>query len=180
MEPVVRQLGVVYVRDTEPVVFTSGDLVGNIPIVATVYENTFLDGDPVYLVNNLTGQIQRFEVSGDVPVSATYLNVVPEAADFDIIPGSVVIPDSGFQANRINTPGTAYFNQEWDNHMSSTLTWTENGGVLPTTNTKAQIQIFPGQSKLREGIHYTISGSNFLIDANVHYDGAYYEATVII
>lgn len=180
VEPVVRQLGVVYVRDTDSIVFTSGDTVGNIPIVETVYENTFLDGDPVYLVNNLTGQIQRFEVSGDVPVGATFLNVVPESADFDIIPGAVVIPDYGFQASRVNTPGTAYFNQEWDAHMSSTLTWTENGGVLPTTNTKAQIQIFQGQSKLREGIHYTISGSDFLIDSTTHYDGAYYEATVII
>ena len=180
VEPVVRQLGVVYVRDTEPVVFTSGDIVGNIPIVATVYENTFLDGDPVYLVNNLTGQIQRFEVSGDVPVSATFLNVVPEAADFDIIPGALVLPDYGFQANRINTPGTTYYNQEWDNHTGSTLTWTANGGVLPATNTKAQIQIFQGQSKLRETVHYTISGSDFIIDSTVHYDGAYYEAIVVI
>lgn len=180
VEPVVRQLGVVYVRDISATVFTSGDTVGNIPIVATAYDNTFLDGDPVYLVNNLTGQIQRFEVSGDVPVGATYLNVVPETADFDIIPGAVVIPDYGFQANRINSPGVSYYNQEWDNHMSSTLTWTENGGVLPATNTKAQIQLFQGQSKLRETVHYTISGSNFLIDANVHYDGAYYEAIVVI
>jgi hypothetical protein len=180
VEPVVRQLGVVYVRDTDAIVFSSGDTVGNIPIVATAYDNTFLDGDPVYLVNNLTGQIQRFEVSGDVPAAATFLNVVPETADFDIIPGAVVIPDYGFQANRINSGGSSYFNQEWDNHMSSTLTWTENGGVLPATNTKAQIQLFQGQSKLREGVHYTISGSNFLIDANVHYDGAYYEAIVVI
>lgn len=180
VEPVVRQLGVVYVRDTEPIVFTSGDTVGNIPIATTDYINTFLDGDPVFLVNNLTGQIQRFEVSGDVPVGATFLNVVPETADFDIIPGAIVIPDYGFQASRMNSSGSSYYNQEWDNHMSSTLAWTENGGVLPSTNTKAQIQIYQGQSKLREGIHYTISGSNFLIDSNTHYDGAYYEATVIV
>ncbi len=180
VEPVVRQLGVVYVRDTEPIVFTSGDTVGNIPIATTDYINTFLDGDPVFLVNNLTGQIQRFEVSGDVPVGATFLNVVPETADFDIIPGAIVIPDYGFQASRMNSSGSSYFNQEWDNHMSSTLTWTQNGGVLPSTNTKAKIQLFQGQSKLREGIHYTISGSNFLIDSNTHYAGAYYEAIVVI
>ena len=183
VEPVVRQLGVVYVKDTNDVVFASGDTVGSIPIIQTVYANSFLDGDPVYLINNLTGQIQQFEVSGDVPAGADYLNVIAETADFDIIPGALILPDYQFQANRVNSSGgggSSYFNQEWNNHMSSTLTWTENGGVLPATNTKAQIQLFQGQSKLREAVHYTISGSNFIIDSTVHYDGAYYEATVII
>jgi hypothetical protein len=181
VEPVVRQLGVVYVKDTNDIVFVSGDTVGNIPIIQTVYANSFLDGDPVYLVNNLTGQLQQFEVSGDVPVGADYLNVVPEAADFDIIPGALILPDYQFQANRVNSgSGSSYYNQEWNNHMSSTLTWTENGGVLPATNTKAQVQVFQGQSKLREGVHYTISGSDFLIDSNVHYDGAYYEVIAVI
>ena len=174
VEPVVRQLGVVYVRNETPY-FTSGDLVGNIPIVATAYENTFLDGDPVYLVNNLTGQIQRFEVSGDVPIGATYLNVVPESADFDIIPGAVVIPDYGFQANRINTAGAVLYQQDYDNHGSNVLTWTENGGVLPTTNTKATIQVYMNGQKLRETLNYTISGSDITIDSNLHYNGSYYE-----
>lgn len=174
VEPVVRQIGVVYVRNETPY-FTSGDLVGNIPIVATVYENTFLDGDPVYLVNNLTGQIQRFEVSGDVPVDAEYLNVVPETADFDIIPGSVVIPDYGFQASRVNTAGSVLYQQDYDNHGSNVLTWTENGGVLPDGETKARIQVFMNGQKLRETLNYTISGSDITIDSNLHYNGSYYE-----
>jgi hypothetical protein len=180
VEPVVRRLGILYVRDTEAVVFASGDTVVSIPVVDSVYANSFLDGDPLLIANNLTGELQRFEVSGDVPAGADYINVVPEAADFDIIPGALLLPDYEFQASRVNSSGSSYFNQEWDNHTGSTLTWTENGGVLPITNTKAQIQLFQGQSKLREGIHYTISGSNFLIDSTTHYDGAYYEALVTI
>lgn len=182
VEPITRRVGVLVVSDEMPR-FVSGDTVGSIPILETIYDKTFLDGDTIYLVNNNTGQIQNFTVSGDVPIGANFLNVYTEAADFDIIPGAVVLPDFGYLNSRINTAtggGSSYFQQEFDNHMSSTLTWTENGGVLPASNTKAQVQLFQGQSKLREGVHYTISGSNFIVDSNVHYNGAYYEAIVII
>ena len=102
--------------------------------------------------------------------------MVPETADFDIIPGAVVIPDYGFQAQRINEPiSSPVYQQDYDNHGSNVLTWTENGGVLPDGETKARIQVYMNGQKLRETLNYTISGSDITIDSNLHYNGAYYE-----
>jgi len=81
------------------------------------------------------------------------------------------------------TSNVMFYQQSFPAHTSTTLTWTANGGVLPTSNTKAQILVFQEGQKLEEGasIQYTISHltapgeSEIEINAATHYSGANYE-----
>lgn len=81
-----------------------------------------------------------------------------------------------------------FYQQSFENQATNTLTWTSNSGVLPMSNTKAQILVFMEGQKLEEGaaIHYTISHatapgeSEITINASTHYAGANYEVLAII
>lgn len=76
--------------------------------------------------------------------------------------------------------GTAsgFYAQSFDNQISSTLTWTENGGVLPA-NTTANVWVYQNGSRLTQGDNYAISGSNIVIDAETHISGADYYVVAI-
>lgn len=66
-----------------------------------------------------------------------------------------------------------------------TLTWTENSGSLPASNTTAQVMVFQNGQKLVEGSSYTLtpdSGpgeSTITIDNTVHWSGSTYEVITI-
>jgi len=70
-------------------------------------------------------------------------------------------------------------------HTGQTLTWTKNGGVLPTTNTDAQIGVYMNGQRLLP-VQYTFnhgSGpgeSQVVIDADTHFDGANYFVVAFI
>lgn len=63
------------------------------------------------------------------------------------------------------------------NGGTNTLTWTENGGILP--NNKAKIFVFQNGQKLKDGESYTITGSNIFISSLVHFPGSFYEVITI-
>ena len=67
-----------------------------------------------------------------------------------------------------------FFAQYYIEQIGNTLTWTENGGILPTTNQGSLVAVFQGGQKLLTS-QYTISGSSVIIDPNTHWDGATYQ-----
>lgn len=79
-----------------------------------------------------------------------------------------------------------YYADSYPSQVSSTLTWIKNSGVLPTTNTQAQIMVFQNGQKLEELVQYTINHltapgeSEIKINAHTHFSGANYEVISII
>jgi len=79
-----------------------------------------------------------------------------------------------------------FYQQSFAAASSAVLTWTENSGTLPTTNTAAQILVFQEGQKLEETVQYTIAHatapgeSEITIDATTHYTGANYEVLAVI
>ena len=79
-----------------------------------------------------------------------------------------------------------FYQDVYPSQVSSTLTWTENSGVLPAVNTAAQILVFQNGQKLEETIQYTInhltgpSESEIVIGALTHFSGANYEVLAIV
>ena len=78
---------------------------------------------------------------------------------------------------------SAYFYQKFTS--GPILTWTENSGSIPATNTEAQIMVFQNGQKLIENTSYTLTPdsapgeSTITIDAAVHWDGSIYEVITI-
>lgn len=79
-----------------------------------------------------------------------------------------------------------FYQQAFAAAATSALTWTENSGVLPTSNTAAQILVFQNGQKLEETVQYTISHltapaeSTITIGALTHYPGANYEVLAVV
>lgn len=78
------------------------------------------------------------------------------------------------------SPSATYYAQSFPDQNGSVLTWTENGGVLPTTNTEATIHVYMNGQKIFETTQYTVAGDEITIDAGTHYAGAYYFVVAII
>lgn len=74
-----------------------------------------------------------------------------------------------------------FYAQAYENQGSQALTWTENSGELPTTNTRAQVLVFQNGVKLEETVQYSITHmtgpaqSTVTISASTHFIGANYE-----
>lgn len=79
-----------------------------------------------------------------------------------------------------------YYADSYPSHSSVILSWTENGGVLPTTNTRAQVLVFQNGKKLEEIAEYTFNHasspgeSEIVLSSPPHFNGAYYEVIAII
>lgn len=81
-----------------------------------------------------------------------------------------------------------FYQDSYTAQVTNVLTWTKNGGVLPTSNTKAQILVFQEGQKLEEGasVQYTIAHSTapgeseIRVNAATHYSGANYEVIAIV
>lgn len=111
-------------------------------------------------------------------------------ADADVLRtstgGDITSPSGGITPTPL--VDVVYYHQPFTGQSSNVLTWTENGGVLPTTNTQAQIWVFQRGQKLEEGaaVQYTISHntapgeSQIIINSATHYTGADYEVIAII
>lgn len=81
--------------------------------------------------------------------------------------------------------GERSFSQLFEESDTRTLVWTENGGVLPTANTDAQVSVYQQGQKLLPTqytiFHDTATGeSEIRVGSLTHYDGATYEVIVII
>lgn len=78
------------------------------------------------------------------------------------------------------------YSQNFEASATATLTWTQNGGDLPLSNTEAQILVFQNGQKLYEHLgQYTINHSSgpgeseIVIGGATHFSGANYQAIVI-
>lgn len=103
----------------------------------------------------------------------------------DVEPDRANVPDILSGLPSFYTPGggaisdVMIFADVYPVHSGATLTWTKNGGVLPTTNTDAQIGVYMNGQRLLPA-QYTFnhgSGpgeSEVVIDADTHFDGANY------
>lgn len=89
------------------------------------------------------------------------------------------------------SPGTPtianvmFYQQSFPLASSSTLAWTTNSGVLPSTNEAAQIWVFQNGQKLENTVQYSVSHltgpgeSEININALTHYAGANYEVIAV-
>lgn len=97
---------------------------------------------------------------------------------------STLLNTPDFSGGSGSTSSTMFYYQKFT--TGPTLTWTQNGGALPASNTTAQVMVFQNGQKLVEGSSYTLtpdSGpgeSTVLIDNTVHWDGSIYEVITII
>lgn len=80
-----------------------------------------------------------------------------------------------------------YYQQSFASASTSALTWTANSGVLPSSNTAAQVLVFQNGQKLEESAgQYSISHltgpseSTITIGASTHYSGANYEVIAVV
>ena len=78
-----------------------------------------------------------------------------------------------------------FYQQSFASASSSALAWTENSGVLPSTNEAAQIWVFQNGQKLENTVQYSISHltgpgeSTVNVNALTHYSGANYEVIAV-
>jgi len=96
--------------------------------------------------------------------------------------GGVVNNNITETVNNVTITGSiiSVFLQEFIEVSSSTLTYTENNGILPSTNLGATIHVYQNGQKLI-ATQYTITAPDTItIDANTHYDGANYIVFAII
>lgn len=79
-----------------------------------------------------------------------------------------------------------FYAQSFPSASSATLTWTENGGTLPLTNTQAQVYVYSNGRKLEETVEYTFNHasspgeSEIIINALTHFPGANYETIAVV
>lgn len=111
----------------------------------------------------------------------TERTVLSKPRDFDQVAnnagsGGVVNNNVTETINNVTVIGSAIaiFNQEFLDTTSSTLTWTQNSGKLPTINLLAAIHVYQNGQKLVDS-QYTITlPATITIDSNTHYDGSNY------
>ena len=90
--------------------------------------------------------------------------------------GGVVNNNVTETVNNVTVTGSAVsiFNQEFLNTTSAILTWTQNGGILPTTNLLAAIHVYQNGQKLIASQYVITAPATITIDSNTHYDGSNY------
>lgn len=109
-------------------------------------------------------------------------------ADGDALRTLATLNPGGESPSPTPISNVMFYQQSFSAQVTNVLTWTKNGGVLPTTNTKAQIYVFQEGQKLEEGasVQYTIAHatapgeSEITVDATTHYSGANYEVIAVI
>lgn len=126
-----------------------------------------------YLRDDLERAFLRFEWYADgSPTRATVAGLFDGGAGEDDQPTSIA--------------NVMFYQQSFPSQATSTLTWTTNSGVLPTSNTAAQILIFQNGQKLEETVQYSISHltgpseSEITIGALTHFAGANYEVLAVV
>ena len=90
--------------------------------------------------------------------------------------GGVVNNNVTETVNNVTVTGSAVsiFNQEFLNTTSAILTWTQNGGILPTTNLSASVHVYQNGQKLIASQYVITAPATITIDTNTHYDGSNY------
>jgi hypothetical protein len=111
----------------------------------------------------------------------TERTVISKPRDFDQVAnnagsGGVVNNNVTETINNVTVTGSAVsiFNQEFISTSSNVLTWTQNNGVLPTTNLNASIHVYQNGQKLIESQYVITAPDTITIDSNTHYDGSNY------
>lgn len=132
----------------------------------------FVTASAPYLRDDLERAFLRFEWFADgSPSRATVSN---------LFTGQSGTPDTPTPVENV-----MYYAQSFVGASSRTLTWVENNGTLPSSNTQAQILVFQNGQKLEETVQYTLSHntgpseSQIIINALTHFSGANYEAIVV-
>jgi hypothetical protein len=107
--------------------------------------------------------------------------ILSKPNDFNSIPnnagsGGVVNNNVTETINNVTVNGASVsiFNQEFLNTTSGILTWTQNGGILPTTNLSASIHVYQNGQKLIASQYVITAPATITIDSNTHYDGSNY------
>ncbi len=111
----------------------------------------------------------------------TERTVISKPRDFNLVAnnagsGGVVNNNVTETINNVTVTGSAVsiFNQEFISTSSNVLTWTQNNGVLPTTNLSASVHVYQNGQKLIESQYVITAPATITIDANTHYDGSNY------
>jgi hypothetical protein len=111
----------------------------------------------------------------------TERTVISKPRDFDQVAnnagsGGVVNNNVTETINNVTVTGSAVsiFNQEFISTSSNVLTWTQNNGVLPTTNLAASVHVYQNGQKLIESQYVINAPDTITIDSNTHYDGSNY------
>jgi hypothetical protein len=113
--------------------------------------------------------------------SFTERTVISKPRDFNEVAnnagsGGVVNNNVTETVNNVTVTGSvvSIFNQEFLNTTSGILTWTQNGGILPTTNLLAAIHVYQNGQKLIASQYVITAPATITIDSNTHYDGSNY------
>lgn len=111
----------------------------------------------------------------------TERTVISKPRDYNLVAnnagsGGVVNNNVTETINNVTVTGSAVsiFNQEFLSTSSNVLTWTQNNGVLPTTNLAASVHVYQNGQKLIESQYVITAPATIIIDANTHYDGSNY------
>lgn len=114
-----------------------------------------------------------------------FSDVDPERAYMpDLFLGQPSTPSGGSESGGGDTVNL--YSQNFEASATATLTWTQNGGDLPMSNTEAQILVFQNGQKLYEHLgQYSISyatgpgESEIVIGGATHFSGANYQVISI-
>lgn len=138
-----------------------GDVINEIPIVSTGVDGLILSGDEVAVVDPISGATQVFTVAADVSATDTVISISSAVLNSDFGEGSYVTLPTGTFVSNIKESAIIRYVQKFDNPASSTLTVTENAGVLPADTN--QVDVYYNGVLLSETDDYTISGSNIIL-----------------
>lgn len=99
---------------------------------------------------------------------------------------ATVSPSGAAPVSPTPVTNVMFYQQSFPAAATASLAWTENSGVLNSSNEAAQVLVFQNGQKLEDTTQYTISHlsgpseSTITIDASVHFSGANYEVLAII
>jgi hypothetical protein len=94
--------------------------------------------------------------------------------------------DAGSGLSPIPISNVMWYAQSFPAQATSTLTWTQNSGILPTSNTQAQTLVFQNGQKLEETVQYTFNHlsapgeSEIIVNALTHFAGSNYEVLTVV
>lgn len=119
--------------------------------------------------------------------SYTERAVISKPRDFALVAnnagsGGVVNNNVTETVNNVTVTGSLIniFSQEFLDTSSNVLTFTQNSGVLPLTNTAASIQVYHNGQKLIASQYVITQPSTITIDSLTHYDSSNYIIFAII
>lgn len=128
-----------------------------IPITEREADGEYDVGQTVTIIGRGTGAKQDFVISQESATGDTVLYVESTLTTFDFATGSWVVTSQEQQLSAANQK----FRQKFTAHTSATLTITENGGTLPTDESKISVYYHGGQWLAPD--YWSVSGSDITL-----------------